>query len=162
MADITTTQDLLVAYPDEPMWVALRRLGLRDVGRLPVVEREGARRLVGVVRRYDIIRAYNHAITQRAQHQHRLEVLRLGRLDDTAFVHVGIPSESPVVGQRVSDIVLPKECLIVSVQRGRKQHVVHGYTVLQGGDRVTVFARHECVPLIRQRLTGEPANNVRL
>jgi len=156
VADIATTEDLLVAYPNEPMWMALRRMGTRDVGRLPVVEQEGSRRLVGTVRRSDIIRAYNNAIAQRAQHQHRAEVLRLGQLDRAGFEHIEIPPSSPAVGQRVSEIDLPDECLIVSVRRGRRLHVPHGYTVFQGGDRVTIFADQDCMQMVRQRLTGEP------
>lgn len=157
VADMATTAELLVAYPNEPMWKALRRMGARDIGRLPVVEQEGSSRLVGLVRRSDIVRAYNHAIVERAHHQHRAEVLRLDRLNDASFVHIDVLPRSPVVGQRVSEIDLPEECLIVSVQRGRKLHVAHGYTVLQGGDRVTVFASRRCIPLTHECLTGEPA-----
>jgi CIC family chloride channel protein len=157
VADIATTKDVLSAYPHEPMWKALRRMGTRDIGRLPVVEQEGSRRLVGMVRRSDIIRAYNHAIAQRAQHQHRAEVLRLGQLDGAGFTHVDIPPHSPIVGQRVSEIDLPEECLIVSVRRGRRLLVPHGYTVLQGGDQVTVFASYDCISGVCQQLMGEPA-----
>jgi CIC family chloride channel protein len=155
VVDIATTQALLVTYPAEPMWEALRRLGTRAVSRLPVVEREGSRRLVGVVRRSDIIRAYNNAIVKRAHHQHRVETLRLGKLDSAAFVQVEIPPGSPVVGQRVSEIQLPEECLIVSVRRGRKLHVAHGYTLIQAGDQMMVFAADEYALVVRQRLTGE-------
>ena len=159
VADIATTDGLLVAYPYEPMWIALRRLGTRDIGRLPVVEQEGSRHLVGTVRRHDIIRAYNQAIVKRARHQHRSEILRLGQLDNTTFVHIEVPHGSPVVGKRISELNLPQECLIVSVQRGRKHQVVHGYTALQSGDRVTVFANQDCIPVIHQRLTGESAED---
>jgi CIC family chloride channel protein len=155
VADIAATENLILAYPNEPMWVALRRLGARDLSRLPVVEEEGSRTLVGIVRRADIIRAYNQAIIKRAHHQHRAETLRLGKLDSTAFVHVEIPAGSPIVGQRISEIQLPEECLIVSVRRGRKLHVAHGYTVIQAADQVTVFAAEEYALLVRQRLTGE-------
>jgi len=161
VADIATVENLLVAYPYEPMWKALRRMGTRDVGRLPVVEREGSRQLVGMVRRSDIIRAYDQAIVKRARYQHQIETLRLGQLNGTSFIHVEIPPQSPVVGQRVSEINLPEECLIVSVRRGRRLHVAHGYTVLQGGDQVTVFASHDCVPAVRQCLIGEPEGNRR-
>jgi len=152
VADIATTQGLLVAYPDEPMWKALRRLGTRDLSRLPVVEQEGSCRLVGVVRRRDIIRAYNHAIVKRAHHQHRAEALQLGKLDHAGFVQVEIPPTSPVVGQRVTQVRLPEECLIVSARRGRKLKIAHGYTVLQAGDQVTVIADDECAPLVRRLL----------
>jgi CIC family chloride channel protein len=154
VADIATTHELLVAYPDEPMWRALRRMGTRDVGRLPVVPEEGSRQLVGVVRRTDIVRAYNSAIVTRAHHQHKVETLRLGKLDPTAFVQLEIPWGSPAVGRRVSEIGLPQECLIVSVRRGRRLEVGHGYTVLRPGDQVTVFSSQECVAEVHRSLKG--------
>jgi Trk K+ transport system NAD-binding subunit len=109
-----------------------------------------------MVRRSDIIRAYNNAIAQRAQHQHRVEVLRLGQLDGTGFAHVHVPSHSPAIGKRISEITLPQECLIVSIRRGRKLHVPHGYTVIQNGDKVTVFAHEGCMPVVHECLTGQP------
>jgi Trk K+ transport system NAD-binding subunit len=138
------------------MWKALRRLGTRDLGRLPVVEEEGSRRLVGMVRRADIIRAYDRAIAARAHHQHRAEVVRLGLVDNTKVVQLRIPSDSPAAGQRISDLKLPEECLIISVRRGRKLHMAHGYTTLEGGDRVTLFSGSECASDVEQILTGGP------
>lgn len=154
VADIATTHDLLVAYPHEPMWKALRRMGTRDVGRLPVVLEEGSRRLVGVVRRADIVRAYNTAIVSRAHHQHRVEALRLGKLDPTAFLQIEVPWHSPAAGMRISDIGLPEECLVISVRRGRRLQVGHGYTVLQPGDQVTVFSDEECLDQVHRCLRG--------
>jgi CIC family chloride channel protein len=156
VADIATTEGLLVAYPHEPMWKALRRLGTRDVGRLPVVKQEGSHELVGTVRRSDIVRAYDRAIAARAHHQHRVEVLRLGQLDDLSFLQVQIPPGAPVVGQQVRTLDLPKECLIVSVRRGRKLHIAHGVTVLESGDRVMVLANSDCLSEVRRCLTETP------
>jgi CIC family chloride channel protein len=159
VADIATREGLLVTYPYEPMWKALRQLSRRDVGRLPVVEQEGSRHMIGVVRRSDIIRAYDQAIAARAHHQHRAEVLRLGQVDGTSFLHLQVSPKSPAVGRRISDLDLPHECLIVSVRRGRKLHMAHGYTALQAGDRVTVFAASECVPEVQAILAGEPTSD---
>ncbi|MCK5877250.1 MAG: chloride channel protein [Candidatus Marithrix sp.] len=61
VADIATT-DVLVTYPFEPMGVALQRLGMREISRLPVVEEMGSRKLVGIVLRTDIVVAYNKAL----------------------------------------------------------------------------------------------------
>ncbi len=155
VVDIATTEGLLVAYPDEPMWKALKRLGTRDVGRLPVVQDEGSRRLVGVIRRRDIVRAYNHAIVKRAHHQHQAETLRLGKLDGAGFAHICVPPGAPGVGRRVSEIDLPDDCLIVSVRRGRKLYIAHGYTVLQPEDLVTVFATDKCLSEVETLLAGE-------
>jgi NhaP-type Na+/H+ and K+/H+ antiporter len=138
------------------MWKALRRLGRRDVGRLPVVEAEGSQHLVGTVRRSDIIRAYDQAIAARAHHQHQADVLRLGQVDGTSFLHLRIPSGSAVVGRRISELELPEECLIISVRRGRKLHMAHGYTTLESGDRVTAFVGSDCASDVQQLLTGAP------
>ena len=57
VADIATTEGLLVSFPEEPMWKALGTMGPRDVSQLPVLEHKGSRRLAGLLRRRDIIQA---------------------------------------------------------------------------------------------------------
>jgi len=61
VADIATT-DVLVTYPFETMGVALQRLGMREISRLPVVVEMGSRKLIGIVLRTDIVNAYNKAL----------------------------------------------------------------------------------------------------
>jgi len=52
------TRDLIVAYPDEDLHVALHRMIGRQVGRLPVVDPAHNRTLLGIVAREDIGRLY--------------------------------------------------------------------------------------------------------
>jgi Trk K+ transport system NAD-binding subunit len=85
-------------------------------------------------------------------------VLRLGQVDGTSFLHLRIPSGSLVVGKRISELELPDACLIVSVRRGRKLHMAHGYTALESGDQVIVFADSQCVPEVKRLLAGEAAD----
>jgi CIC family chloride channel protein len=151
--DIATTKDLLVAYPGESVWEALRRLSIRDVGRLPVLENRDSRKLVGIIRRSDIVRAYNIAIINRSHHQYKSEILKLGKLDDATFIHFEISPEAAVAGKRVNQIGLPEECLIISVQRGKKQYVVHGNTIIKPGDRLTVFTKQDFSEEVREKLT---------
>src|SRR5207247_3625971 len=54
------TRDPLICHPDESLGEALRQWGARDVGRLPVVERANPRRLLGMLRRADVVSAYSH------------------------------------------------------------------------------------------------------
>ncbi|MFQ5616696.1 MAG: TrkA C-terminal domain-containing protein [Anaerolineales bacterium] len=70
------------------------------------------------------------------------------------FFHIDISPDAPVVGRRVNTISLPPECLLVSVRRKRKLRVVHGDTILEAGDRVTVFAHEDCIRSVREQLTG--------
>jgi len=153
VGDIATCDDLLVAYPDEPVWEALRRLSVRDVGRLPVLERDDSLHLVGIVRRSDIIRAYKVAIINRSHHQHKAETLKLEKLDDATFLHLVIPQDATVVGMRVKEVDLPVDCLIVSVLRGKKQQAVHGNTIIHAGDKITVFTNEECSSIVRDQLS---------
>jgi CIC family chloride channel protein len=154
VADIATTKGLLVCYPNEPMWKALRLMGPRDVSQLPVLQKEGSNYVVGLLRRRDIVQAYNHAISKKAHDQHQVECLRVSKLDDADFIHLTIPPDAPCAGQRISELELPEACLIVSVRRGRKLMVPHGYTKLRQEDRLTVIADNDCLPIVEKRLTG--------
>jgi len=59
--DIATKYPI-VAYPDQSIHDALAQFGGRDVGRIPVVDRNDPKRLLGVLRRHDVIRAYTKAL----------------------------------------------------------------------------------------------------
>ena len=63
VADIYTTH-LITAYPDETLHDVVHRLGTSEVGRIPVVDRKHPSQLVGVLRRYDIVKAYAKAISK--------------------------------------------------------------------------------------------------
>ncbi len=49
---------LIVAYPDQSVHDVLAQFGGRDVGRIPVVGRDDQTKLLGVLRRHDIVAAY--------------------------------------------------------------------------------------------------------
>jgi CIC family chloride channel protein len=148
VGDIATSPPLTV-HPDEPLWGALKKLGIRDVGRLPVVDRDHPRRLLGVVHRHDVIRAYNLAILRRLDAQQRAERLRLGKLGGTQFVEIEIGLKSPVMGRKLEEMRLPESCIVVSVQRGRRVIIPHGDTVLSAGDRIVAFTTEECASALR-------------
>lgn len=61
VAEIATA-DLVVAYPDQTVHDALAQLGGIDVGRIPVVSRGDAPRLLGVLGRAELVRAYAGAV----------------------------------------------------------------------------------------------------
>jgi CIC family chloride channel protein len=64
--DIATTNPV-TAYPDERVLAVMRRLATMDVGRIPVVSRNDPTRLLGCLRRHDIIRAYRKAVLSRRE-----------------------------------------------------------------------------------------------
>jgi CIC family chloride channel protein len=60
VADIATT-NLITAYPDESLHDVLHKLGDSEVGRIPVIDRKEPSKIVAVLRREDIVRAYSKA-----------------------------------------------------------------------------------------------------
>lgn len=55
------TKGLIVTYPDESVQTALDKMYENNVGRLPVVDRADPNRLVGIITRSDVVRAYEMA-----------------------------------------------------------------------------------------------------
>ncbi len=56
------SKSVILAYPDQYLHDVLVNFGTRDVGRIPVVDRNNPRHLLGVLRRHDIIRAYTKTV----------------------------------------------------------------------------------------------------
>jgi CIC family chloride channel protein len=59
------SKSVVVAYPDEYIHDVLVKLGTYDVGRIPVVERKNPKRLLGVLRRHDMLTAYSKILTRK-------------------------------------------------------------------------------------------------
>jgi len=150
------TREVEVAFPDESLNLALRRMSSRDVGRLPVVARENPRQLLGVLRRVDVIHAYDIALTRRIAQRHQEHAVRLDALTPTRVdvSDVAIELGAPIMGKLMKEIPFPHECLIASVRRGGQVFIPHGQTMLLAGDVLVVVAdgtaREEVLRLCRQ------------
>ena len=58
---------LVVAYPDETVHQALDKMYVRDVGRLPVVDRRDPRKILGIISKHDILKAFELAERREAE-----------------------------------------------------------------------------------------------
>lgn len=59
------TKNLEVAYPDETLDAVLKRFASKQIGRLPVVEREDKTKLIGLITRSDIVNSYNKKVVEK-------------------------------------------------------------------------------------------------
>lgn len=134
-----------VTYPDENLANALAIMSRLDIGRIPVVLKEAPTHLVGVVRRSDIISAYNLAAERRLQQRHSEQKDRLDAItsDSLEVVDIQIQPDAEIVGKMIREVVFPRDCIIVSVRRGRKTIVPHGETLLGANDKLVVVAEDE-------------------
>ena len=61
LADVVKT-DPVVAHPDEPLRVVAYRMAETGLTRFPVLERDGSRKLVGIVSLADLLKARTHTL----------------------------------------------------------------------------------------------------
>lgn len=137
------TRELLVVYPDESIGMGLRRMSTRDIGRLPVVARDNPARLVGVLRRTDLVRAYDVALTRRTEVRHRAHQTRLGASAGTSLTvqEIVVERGAACANQPISAVHWPDTSVIASIRRGQQVIIPHGSTILRAGD-VLVVVNH--------------------
>ena len=148
------TLDVVSAFPDESVGTSLRRMAPRDLSRLPVVARDDPRRLVGVVRRNDIVRAYEVGALRREEARHRAEQMRSVNDARAQFVDITLAPDSRAVNKTVAELGLPRAAVLVSIRRGRDLVLPHGDTRLQSGDMVTALCEREGADEVRAILAG--------
>jgi len=127
------TRSIVTAFPDENLRVVMQRMGPRDLSRVPVVSREDQRQLLGMVRRNDIVRAYQ---TETARRGATLSHLA-GHPPGTRNVQLQVPHETPINGKCLAELSFPDEFLVIHIQRKGRSILPHGKTCLEPDDIVT-------------------------
>lgn len=152
LADVAS-RPVVTAFPDEPLSQAIRRMGVRDLGQLPVVSRADPTSLVGILRRGDIVRAYSRAMLGRVQAQRHRPVLPR-ELRDTQVVEVTVKPNSPLHNRRLADVSLPSETLVITVERGSQTIIPSGETRLAPGDRLVILTRSDSIAQLHAALAA--------
>lgn len=65
VADLMT-REVITVHPDDTLNRAMEQFGRKDIEQMPVVSRKDQRRVFGMLKRQDVIRAYNEQILGRA------------------------------------------------------------------------------------------------
>ncbi len=139
------TKDPIVVYPDDPAWKALKLMGVHDIGRIPVVDKDDPCRLLGVVRRQDIVKAYRKAIQKEQENEEQMEVLQVAHLSRMVPLRLEVGEKSPVSGKQVKDLHLPEGCLLTALIRGSERLLIHGDVTLRPGDTIIALSTPDCV-----------------
>ncbi len=143
-------RDTLTAFPDESIGAALRRMSARGVGRLPVVRRDDPRRLLGVLTRADVIRAYDMAMARRAAARHRAGQVRLAAFTGARTEEFRVRPGSPVAGKAVCDVAWPQDSIIASIRRGSRVLIPNGDTVIRPGDVIVAVLEEGALARLRE------------
>jgi len=146
-------------FPDDTLEEALRHFGALDVGRIPVVDRQDRNRIVGILRRGDIVRAYSHAYMDEQARLAQMERARLEhRTGENAF-EIRLQDDHRAVGKTVKDLELPSRTLLASIRRGGRVLIPRGDTRLEVGDVVVALVPEDQEATLRRRLIGRESHH---
>jgi CBS domain-containing protein len=141
-------------FPDSTVEEALRHFGALDVGRIPVVGRKDPHRVIAMLRRGDIVRAYSLAYMDE---QARLAHMDRGKLEHQTggnALEIRLQEGHRAVGKEVQDLDLPPQTLLASVRRGGEILIPRGDTCLEVGDVVVALVPEAKEETLRSQLIG--------
>ena len=141
VGDISTRDVITIATQDR-ISDALRLIGRRDLGRLPVVSPNDPHKIVGVLRRRDILRSYDIALQRKLEGLQRGQQVRLAAFSEHEVIELRIEPGSPADGALIRDIAWPEGSIVAAVRRHGRQIVPDGATALQVNDYLTVVTRN--------------------
>lgn len=151
--DVATPSPVTV-FPDEPIWSAIRKMAPRDLARLPVVSRANPERMVGLISRSDILKAYQVGMVRKQQHIFERERMELRRGADINFIELVVGDKSECVGKKLSDLSLHQSTSLVAIKRGNRLLMPDSSTIFEAGDLLTIFCRSFHEDEIRRKFTG--------
>jgi CIC family chloride channel protein len=149
--DICTT-NVITVFPDECIDEALQHFGAIDVGRIPVVEHGNTRKVIGVLRRGDIVHSLSTALVNKQKFIYKTDQLSMEDVVKTKLLEFYIMKGDSACGKRLKDIRLPDDAVIISIQRGKQIVVPRGLTQLLPGDRIIALAGEGSQEILRVAL----------
>lgn len=133
------TVDPLTVYSDEPIWAAIQKMAPRDLARLPVISRAEKGKLVGLISRSDILRAYDVALVRKQRGQLLEENVALRRAQNNKFIDFRLQPGQNAVDKKLQELNLPQSVKVVSLDREGTVHIPGGSTCFISGDIISIF-----------------------
>ncbi len=152
--DDVAVPDPVTVSPDEPIWAAIQKMAPRDLARLPVVSRGEKRKLLGLISRSDILRAYDVGIVRKQRGQLLESHVTLRRQEYNGFREFRLRKGQRAVGALLRDLDLPEAVNVVSVERNGMVLIPRGGTRFEDGDIVTVFGRKDSLRQAQEVFTA--------
>ncbi len=151
IGDVAIPEPVTV-FPDEPIWVAIRKMAPRDLARLPVVSRDDEHKLVGLISLSDIMRAYDIGLLRKQHRQYARERMALRNISGVEFTEIKVHPDSVCSNKRLADIRLPQNTTVVSIERKDGSVIIpDGDTIVMPGDQVTVLCQTKMIEKVQRQ-----------
>ncbi len=145
VADICT-RNVAVCRPDQTLSTALSQFGVHSYGRLPVIDPLHPTKVIGVLKRQDVIRACVEARQRSDEMAARAEHYQdLSRQSAMVIESATVNSGAALAGIHVRDAAFPPESTLGVIRRGSSTLVPRGSTLIQPGDELVVLTTQDHV-----------------
>ena len=148
-------------FPDSTLEEALRHFGALDVGRIPVVDRKDPHRIIGVLRRGDIVSAYSLAYLDEQARLAHMDRGKLERQTGKNALEIRLRDGHRAVGKEVQDLDLPSQTLFASIRRGGEVLIPRGDTRFEVGDVVIALVPEDEEETLRSQMIGREYHHSR-
>jgi CIC family chloride channel protein len=139
-----------VAYPDETLHAALRRMSLYELPQLPVVRRDQAHEVVGLLSRTHIVRAYEVALVRRLAQIEQTQQAALDTVAGLTITRFPVEMGAAAAGKQVAALHVPPDLAIALIERGKRVIVPNARTSIEAGDILAVLGDDESVAALRR------------
>ncbi|MHA1600418.1 MAG: CBS domain-containing protein, partial [Alphaproteobacteria bacterium] len=147
------TRNVIVCRPDQTLGDALAQFGADNFGQLPVIDPDDPERMLGLLRRSDIIAAYTDARKRSAEMLPKADAMKtLSEEHETVIERAHIAVGSMLADTLVKDAGFPEGTVLMKVSRAHEVIVPRGSTRIQAGDRITVITTRAHAKLLRKWL----------
>jgi Trk K+ transport system NAD-binding subunit len=141
--DIMTTA-VTTCRPDESLRQAFERFTDRDVFQLPVVDPDEDGRVVGMLRRTEMMWAYKELADEHARLVERTDALSGAHRFESVSVEIQVSErDRRICRHAVREIAVPEHALIALLRRGERVVVPRGFTRVEPGDVLTLITTRE-------------------
>ena len=135
------TRAVTTCSVDESIRIAFRRFAEGDVQLIPVVDQNGSRTLIGVLRRREMLWAYRELADEHQKLLDKLQVRVRDPREETLQIEAQVAEGNrDVTGRALRNLALPEHMLIALVRRADETFVPSGNTRLEEGDVLVLLS----------------------
>ena len=143
--DIMTTA-IVTCFPGETLGEAFRRFDGWDVFQIPVVEPEEPGKLLGMLRRSEMLWAFKQLSDEHNRLLERLDSDGAELRSSSVYLELPVrPEHRGVCHKQIRELDLPDFALVALLRRGDRVVVPRGFTRIEPGDVLTLIStpQHE-------------------
>ncbi len=124
--------------PNESLREVLQRVSDQEVSQIPVVDQEDPGRLVGFLRREQILWAIGEMASEHTRLLGRAGLNRSTGEDSVRLQIQVRPEHHELCFKRLRQLDLPDQCLVTILQRGERVTIPSGETLIEPGDVLAI------------------------